>query len=117
MKQTLLTLKTLPSYATGDLTKRFDELLAKQVKDCIERPGLDKIRTLTLKVTLRPKKKDDGSCDDCWVEIDLGIKGPGFPMPSYLMSATNNGGLRFVPDNPSAPDQTTLDFEGEGEDQ
>jgi len=38
-------------------------------------------------------------------------------MPSYLMSATNNGGLRFVPDNPSAPDQTTLDFEGEGEDQ
>jgi len=66
MKQTLLTLKTLPSYATGDLTKRFDELLAKQVKDCIERPGLDKIRTLTLKVTLRPKKKDDGSCDDCW---------------------------------------------------
>jgi hypothetical protein len=110
MKQQLLCLKTLPSYAAGDLTKRFDELLAKQVKDCIDRPGIEKARTLTLKITLRPKKKQDGSADDVYVDVDLATKGPGYPLQCYLMTATNNGGLRFQPDNPMSPDQSTLDF-------
>ena len=113
MKQQLLTRKTLPSYATGELETRFNDLLVKLCKDCIERPGIDKARTLTLKVTLHPKKKDDGTADDVIVAIGLETRGPGFPMSPYLMRATANGGLRFQPESPMDPDQPGLDF-GEG---
>lgn len=108
MSLKLLTLKTLADLGDGDLERNFEAVLAAAVKDCTARPSLKNPRKVTLQIVVRPVLKQDGTCDDVTVDVEVGSKSPAKIVPTYTMTTTANGGLRYNPQSPNDPNQQTL---------
>jgi len=104
-------LETIRALPGGDLKRDFDEVLKSLVKDCLARPSIDKTREVKLVVQVRPCLKQDGTCDDVKVDVQVASKAPAKIVPSYVMRANVHGSLLYQPDSPSDPSQPGLDFE------
>ena len=111
-KAYVFTLKTIDKIDA--LNQSFDELLKTCVRDCIERPGLNKIRKLTLHVDVKPDTED---ADKVHVDITCSSSIPARAIPDYRMITTTTGGLKFQPNAPNEPDAQLLfeDDEDNGE--
>lgn len=96
----LFSIRELHQIDGGELENDFNDQLRRLVADCMDRPGIDKNRTLKLEIQLSPDKKSDGTCDDVFVECFTSSKMPSRPVRPYRMSATKNGGLKFSPSSP-----------------
>lgn len=108
MQQQLFTLKTLHQLGDGNLEADFEATLQGLVKDCLARPSLDKTRQVKIVIDIQPKLKQDGTCDDVIVDVQVASKAPARIIPPYVMRATVNGGLKYQPDSPDNPDQSSL---------
>jgi hypothetical protein len=107
----LLTLKTLDQIGEGNLDADFAQTLQGLVRDCMARPAIKKTREVSIVFKLTPIQKNDGTCDDVTVVVQVASKAPAKIIEPYQMRATINGGLKFAPDSPGNPDQGTLDME------
>jgi hypothetical protein len=72
-----LKLETLPELKGGQLRDDFNRLLANIISDCNQRPGINKPRTLTLKLKLTPVGGTMG-LDSVNVEDTVVYTMPGF---------------------------------------
>lgn len=100
-------LKTM--WEIESLRQTFDAAFEAAVKDCQSRPGLNKARTITITVTVKPDKEDP---DKVEVKHTCGSKNPPREIPRYRMLTTYTGGAKFQPTVPAEPDQNVL-FTGE----
>jgi hypothetical protein len=104
--RTLFKLESL--HKVGHLAEDFDGLLAQAVQDCRARPGMQKPREIKVTVKVMPDKEDP---DDVIVSSAVSGKSPAREALPYKMQSTQNGGLRFAPSSPMAPDQGELPFD------
>ena len=112
MPPVLFSLKNLSQLAGGDIERDFNQAMASIVRDCFERPSIEKRREIRLLVLFTPVQKNDGTCDDVNVSIQLAAKHPCQSYEPYVMRATVNGGLRYQPESPENPEQPGLGFHG-----
>jgi len=95
-------------HKVGHLAEDFDGLLTNAVRDCKERPGMQKAREIKLIVRVTPDKEDP---EDVIVQSVVSGKTPAREASPYKMQTTVNNGLKFAPSSPMEPDQGEL-FEG-----
>lgn len=113
MPQQLLTLRSLHLLGDGTLDTDFTATLAAAARDCVERAGIDKTREVKIVFTLRPVIAANGSCDDVEVDVQVASKSPAKQVPTYTMTCTKNGGLKFQPDSPGDPRQEGMFDQGD----
>lgn len=80
-----LALESLQFLNGGDVRDDFDQALADLIADCINRPGIDEARELTLKLKLSPNAGSAG-CESVDVEAHVGSKKPGYAAKTANMS-------------------------------
>lgn len=110
-KLVLLTLETLNRLGEGSLKIDFEATLQALVKDCLARPSIEKAREVAVVFKLVPVLKQDGTCDDVALGVQVTSKSPAKALPTYVTRATVNGGLKFAPLSPGNPEQGTMDYE------
>lgn len=103
-----LSMESLPLVRSGLLAAQFDALIRATVRDCHERPALEKGRKITLEITLTPRCDDRGNMD--MVAADFGMKStiPGFSVEGDPMLPRGEDRLLFQPLSPSDPRQDAL---------
>lgn len=113
MAQQFLTLATLPLVDNGSAAEAFNEYIRQAAKDCDDRPGLDKDRTVTLAVKMRPRHAGNNALDSIDVEIEITSKGPGQKTLAHRMDVKAGGSVVFHPDDRNDPSSNPLPFNGE----
>ena len=100
----VLTLETLPRLDDGLPAVQFNRLMEAAVKDCMDRPGDDKARKVTMQVSMKP----DGTnnvCDRVVIEIEFKATVPQYCTRQYHAATHTSGKLLFSPSSPDDPDQ------------
>jgi flagellar hook-basal body complex protein FliE len=108
-----LTLETVPLLAHGQVMIRFGKLLKQAIDDCIDRPGDDRARKLTLQLDIKPiKEVTDNviSCEGAGITVQLRLKIPDFQTKVLDIGVKQTGHAWFNADSPDNSRQTTLGF-------
>lgn len=100
------------NHLDGGITpKMFQDAVRRAVKDCLERPGDDRARTVVLQLKLKPVAVTNGNtidCEGCDGVFQCKTKIPDFETRSVNFGVQNSGDLIFNPDSPRDHRQTTL---------
>lgn len=98
-----LTLETLPELAHGKLGKAFARESKRMIRDCIDRPGDDRLRTLTVTLAFKPIAVVDGQCVTCeGAKAIAKIRGksPDYETQEIDLGVRENGSAVFSPTCP-----------------
>lgn len=98
----------------GKALEAFNLHVQRVARDCMDRPGDDKPRSVTFKMSFTPVMSDDGSCDEVKAQIHVSSAVPNHRTKVYSLGLRKSGVLVFAEDSPEAFDQTTL-FEEESD--
>jgi hypothetical protein len=106
-----LSLGALKELDNGLIERLFNRGIQQVIKDCMDRPGLDKTRKVTLTVTITPVSSDangESVCRDVAAEFAVAVNCPAQASRTYQLDASPNGQAII---NPASPDirQGTLD--------
>lgn len=107
---TELRLSTLKDLDLGKIDAAFQRELKLAVEDCKDRPLENKARVVNVAFLLAPDEATDG--DEVKIQAVISSKYPKRTSRVYNMVTTPNGGLKFHPDLPGDPQESTL-FDGE----
>lgn len=105
-------LTTIAEVDGGRIAIAFDEEMRGVVKDCMNRPGDNRPRKITLEVLLTPQIAEDGSCDSINGEFVLAHKAPSRRSRPINFVSNKQGHLKFHPDSPDNAEQRTI-FDGQ----
>ena len=111
-----LRLETLHLVQDGALALVVDQKLAEINNDCVERPQLEKDRTLTIKITVKPS--GDDPLQAATVSFSVSSNVPGSQLRQHMRYLRKNKVFGFEPDTraiEAIEGQQTLGF-AEGED-
>ena len=103
-----LSLETLRDLDMGKVMEAFNLHIARASRDCMDRPGDSKARSVTLQLALVPVLEPDGSCDQVKAQVHISSKVPTHRTKVYSLGLRRNGALVFNPDSPDDINQTTL---------
>ena len=108
-----LTFENIGEVDAGRIKLAVEQHLKKIVTDCIDRPGNDTARTLTLQLNIVPQiDPDTNNCDDVNIEFEVGSKVPKHRsrMVNCAVRKSLNGPMLAFNDLSEADsDQRTLD--------
>ncbi len=104
-------LASLVTIDGGRIREAFEQALKRCRDDCHDRPGVAKVRKVSLVATLAPVCAPDGSMGSCDVQFEIDDSLPKRVSPSYNMKAAR-GGLLFNELSPDDVNQGTLDDVG-----
>ncbi len=110
--QKVLSLHELRNLDAGRVAVAFDQDLRFLAKDCLDRPGDKRARTLTLVVELEPTIDDDGQCESVKGSFRIAARIPSRQSKTYDFGVRRGGQLVFnqlLPDSDEEPDQKPLD--------
>ena len=103
-------LESLKELDFGRISAAFDTERERVVKDCQDRPGDGKPRSIAIKFNFYPQS--DGSesvdCDEVKVECEITSTVPKRRTKIYTMKPVRDGKLRFNADDPDDPENPTL---------
>jgi len=103
-----LQLRTLGDLEPG-LEIKFEQICASLVQDCLNRPGEDGKRKLTVTLEMVPiKDPGDGQCDDVGLTIHVKGSQPLFRTKEFRLIPDGKGGLKFNSDFPDEPRSRAL---------
>lgn len=110
MSKKQFTLDNLRELDFGVLTAAFGADLAYAVKDCMDRPGEEKPRTIGITFKLIPVSNNPAhhECDNIALEVEIKSTVPARRTRPFMMDPIKNGDLMFNPDSPDDPDRRTL---------
>jgi hypothetical protein len=108
-----LSLKALEHLDMGKALEAFNLHVARVARDCMDRPGDSKPRTVTLKMGFTPVMQSDGNCDEVKAQIHVSSAVPTHRTKVYSFGLRRNGSLVFNEDSPDAIDQATMFEEDE----
>jgi hypothetical protein len=112
MVLTMATLEDLAKFDNGRVAVAFEQALRQLVFDLVDRPALDKDRTLTVTVQLQPRADSHGNLSGVVIDVDCKSKKPS--QRSAAVVAKVIGGETVLRYNDLAPDdaeQLTIDHE------
>ncbi len=103
-----LTMKNLRHFDMGRLEACFNAEVKAANADCIDRPGVNKRRTVAIVFEFTPSQDQSGSCE--LVNVVGKVKGtrPAYGTLEHSCDV-RQGGLLFNGVDPMAPDQKTLE--------
>lgn len=107
-----LGLDTLKDLDMGKAYQAFALHLDRIARDCMDRPGDDKARQVTMQIDMKPVLDEDGSCSEVKAQIQVRSKVPTHRTKVYSFGLHHNGHLSFNEDDPSDISSPTM-FEGE----
>lgn len=113
---TKFSLETMKDLDGGRATLTFDEQLKVAVRDCLERPGEQRARVVTLQMTMIPVAVVEGNtvdCDGVNAVIKCTTKLPDHQARQVNFGIKNDGSLIFNKNSPNDHRQTTLDYDEE----
>lgn len=100
----------LPKMNDGRIGLTVDEEIERCLEDLRNRPGLDKTRTVTLTISMKPRT-DGQDLESADIAVDVKSAIPKRSTKAYNMRAAKNG-LFFNDVDPMNPDQRTIDEYG-----
>ena len=107
MPKMQLNLETLADFDYGKAAEAFRQALASVVRDCMDRPGEKKARTVTLTASIVPVVLQDGDVVDAEVDFSISNKIPKWQTAARPLAVDRQGRLFFndmAPDNPRQMD-------------
>lgn len=108
-----LTLKQCANLDGGKVAAAFALHSKKIVQDCMDRPGSDAVRKITMEFLVTPSlDPDTGECDDVNVEVEIGSKVPKHrsrPINCQVRKSAGGAQLIFNDMNEKNVNQRTLD--------
>lgn len=110
----IFNLENLRLLDSGMITQIFKLEMDRVVKDCMERPLLDKPRKVAIVFEVTPKSQSPNvtigtiDCDRVNVEAAVESSVPKQRTQVYEMTPKHDGSLLFHPDIPDDPDGSTL---------
>jgi len=109
------TLDNIEHLDFGRIKVAFDAARARVVKDCQDRPGESKPRTVQIKFNFYPVSSDAScvDCDEIKVECEINDGVPIRRTKLYVMKPQRDGNLKFNADDPELPDQEMIFDEAE----
>lgn len=108
-KGTQFTLENLRLLDFGKIGAAFQVELERVVKDCMDRPGDDHAREVTIKFRIAPTEEGGiTNCDTVSVECEISSAVPKRRTKVYEMRPNINGQLTFNPDLSAEPDGQTM---------
>jgi hypothetical protein len=97
----------------GKIGVAFSAEVQRVVKDCLDRPGDENARAVSIKFNFKPAAEPGSNdCEQVNVECEITSSVPKRRTKVYQMQPHHNGKLSFNPDLPDEPDQDTL-YHGE----
>ena len=117
MARTPFRLEHLDKLDNGTLAEVFDQAVRECNRDCQDRPGSDKPRTVILKFHFRPHSRDDRTrgADLTSLEWELATAIPRQRSKRYALQPHHDNAVSFNPDSPDDPNRPTLFEEQEPE--
>lgn len=109
MARQVLKLSTLTGLDLGKVDAAFQIELHKVVKDCMDRPGDESKRSVTLTLEIAPEMASAGVCETVAAEFQVTSKMPSRKSRVYSMRPHVNGSLLFNPESADDANQGTLD--------
>lgn len=106
-----LDLAALAKIDGGRLAIAFEQALQRVAKDCDDRPGESKERTVTIQILVTPLQDEDGMCEDCDVKVTIADAIPKRKSKSYNCSLRKGGLLMYHEESLDNRAQEALDFE------
>lgn len=106
--QKSLSLSTLGDLDFGKVDIATKKLIEKAVRDCLDRPGDEGARTVTLSFSMVPVLESNGECEVVNLECSATCKVPPHRSKVYPMQPTKSGDLLFQPLSPDNPHQMAL---------
>lgn len=91
-----LRLETLHLIQDGALALVVDQKLSEIFADCVERPQLEKDRTLTVKITVKPSGDDPLQAASVAFQVSSSM--PGSAVRQHMKYLRKNRTLAFEPD-------------------
>ncbi len=108
-----LTLKQVANLDNGKIAAAFAIHAKKVTDDCIDRPGSNAARSITMTFNITPSlDPDTGACDDVNIEVEVGSKVPKHrskPINCQVRKSAGGGQLVFNDMDESNASQRTLD--------
>lgn len=109
------TLDNIEHLDFGRIKVAFDAERARVVRDCQDRPGEGKPRTVAIKFNFYPVSNDASNvdCDEVKVECEIASNVPTKRTKIYTMTPQRDGTLKFNADAPLEPEQDMIFDEAE----
>lgn len=105
-KFTVAKLETLDG---GKEILRIDKMIAQAAKDCVDRAGVKKPRSVVITLNMVPYAADDDLVDQVVLEVTSKVEIPGSCSKTFVMDARGNGVLLLNDLSPDQPKQRTID--------
>ena len=96
----------------GKAAVAFEHHVRRAALDCIDRPGDNAARKVTLEITLKPVMDPQGECTEVEAQIKASSAVPKHQTKPYSFGLRRGGMLVFNSDSIDAVDQTTIFDEG-----
>lgn len=107
------TLDNLRELDGGKASIAFEQHVRRAAMDCMDRPGDNAARKVTLEITLKPVMEPGGDCTEVKAQLKASSAVPKHQTKEYSFGLRRNGMLAFNPDSPDAVDQKTIFDDGE----
>jgi hypothetical protein len=104
-----LSINSLAELDGGKVSAAFLHDLRRIIQDCIDRPGDKTARTITLEFSAKPQVGQELVCEGVEGKFRIKSRIPERKTKAYHFQTDRSGGLFFNANNPSNPDQTTID--------
>lgn len=102
------TLDTLKDLDGGKAALAFEQHVRRAANDCLDRPGDQTARKITLEIKLSPVLNADLTCDEVKAQIEASSAVPKHRTKEYSFGIRANGMLVFSQDSPDNVNQTTM---------
>ena len=112
-----LSADTLSKLDHGRAAAALNTAITKAVKDCLERPGDDRARTVTLQMTVKPVSEviqNEITCEGATGRNKVKLSVPDWESQKLGFGVKQNGDLVFSENSPANHLQTTI-FDQESE--
>ena len=111
MLVTIGTLAGLEKFESGAVAMTFERDLKALLGDLHDRPSLDKPRTLTLKMELKPVADDAGRLAEVKIDVSIGTSVPTSKTRTVSARAKGTDGLVYDDLSPTDVSQQTIPHE------
>lgn len=116
MSKIVLSLESLDKLDDGRVAIAWRMAVASAIRDCVDRPGDKAVRSVTLRLDVKPTQGDFGQCDGAVGEFQIITKVPVRRSKPYSFGLSNKEGLAFSSESPENVDQQTFAELAEHED-
>ena len=107
----VLNLQSMADLSHGAVGVAVDKLIRQAIRDCIDRPGDDRARKLTVQIEFTPTAHIDGqsvTCEGAKAVAKASLKCPNYETGVLDLAVRENGAALFAPNSPENVAQATM---------